>query len=155
MIATAINNCKDTADDFTLVAPVPPPVVETIIEKADKVSTVLFDFDQSTINRSYYHILDEVANNAKEDGTVYLRVDGHTCSIGSYEYNQRLSERRALAVKRYLVRKGVSPDRIKIYAHGETQPASSNSTAEGRRLNRRAVVNISSKLKPDITSVKK
>jgi OOP family OmpA-OmpF porin len=71
-----------------------------------------------------------------------LKVDvsGHTDWIGTDAYNQALSERRATAVKDYLVRKGVDAGRIRTYAYGESQPVAPNTTAEGRALNRRAEI---------------
>ncbi len=69
-------------------------------------------------------------------------VDGHTCSIGSDESNQRLSERRAAAVKSYLVKKGVPTTSIQTRGFGESQPKYDNSTEDGRRLNRRAEIDL-------------
>ena len=69
-------------------------------------------------------------------------VDGHTCSLGSDAFNQRLSERRAAAVKAYLVKKGVPASNVQTRGFGESQPKYDNSTEEGRRLNRRAEIDL-------------
>ncbi|OYT68226.1 MAG: hypothetical protein CFK48_12330, partial [Armatimonadetes bacterium CP1_7O] len=71
--------------------------------------------------------------------SIRLRIHGHT-DIGSVEnpkHNQRLSEERAINVRQYLIRKGISPDRLEAVGHGNTQPIADNSTPEGRALNRR------------------
>jgi OOP family OmpA-OmpF porin len=67
-----------------------------------------------------------------------LTIEGHTDSIGSTQYNQRLSERRANAVRKYLIEKGISSSRIRIVGYGEQRPIADNKTPEGRALNRRA-----------------
>jgi OOP family OmpA-OmpF porin len=69
-----------------------------------------------------------------------LESAGHTCSIGTDEYNQQLSGRRAASVKAYLVKKGVAADRIVSIGYGETKPMADNKTRAGRELNRRVEV---------------
>jgi OOP family OmpA-OmpF porin len=66
-----------------------------------------------------------------------VRVEGHTDSLGSEEYNQNLGRRRAETVRNYLVRGGVAPQRITVRSYGETRPIATNDTDEGRQLNRR------------------
>jgi OOP family OmpA-OmpF porin len=66
-----------------------------------------------------------------------VEVQGFTDSIGTEEYNQGLSERRANAVKDYLVERGVNPEKISAKGYGELNPVASNDTKEGRALNRR------------------
>ncbi len=145
-IMLTCNTCTTKGTDFTLVAPAPPPLPPAPpMEKIDISAPVLFEFDKSDIQSSYYPILDEASKEVVEGGNTSIRVDGHTDAIGTYGYNQKLSERRAMSVKRYLINKGVRPDRVKIYGHGKTQPAATNKTSEGRRQNRRAVMNITGK----------
>jgi outer membrane protein OmpA-like peptidoglycan-associated protein len=69
-----------------------------------------------------------------------FQLAGHTCSLGSDEYNQNLSERRAAAVKTWLVTKGVSADRLQVTGFGKRRPVADNSTEEGRKLNRRVEI---------------
>jgi OOP family OmpA-OmpF porin len=67
---------------------------------------------------------------------------GHTCSIGTDAYNQKLSVRRAESVKAYLVSKGVEPNRIYTEGKGEKQPVANNGTKEGRMKNRRVEIEV-------------
>jgi len=98
-----------------------------------------FDFDKSTIRPVYKEHLAKIAQFMKEHKDTVTTIEGHTCSIGTEEYNLKLSRRRALSVKARLVSLGVEAERLKIAAYGETKPIADNSTLEGRRRNRRAV----------------
>jgi len=101
---------------------------------------VNFDFDRAEIRPAARPILDQAAARLRQCGSERLQVQGHTDSIGSDAYNQDLSERRARAVRDYLVSKGVSGARISAAGFGESQPIASNDTPEGRFLNRRVEV---------------
>jgi outer membrane protein OmpA-like peptidoglycan-associated protein len=72
------------------------------------------------------------------DATLNLTIEGHTCSIGTNEYNMALGERRANAVRDYLVSRGIAATRLSTISYGEENPAHDNSREETRRLNRRA-----------------
>ena len=71
-----------------------------------------------------------------------LMVSGHTDAIGSDEYNQKLSERRANAVRRYLIEKGIASARIQVKGYGKRMPIADNKTPEGRAMNRRAELGV-------------
>jgi outer membrane protein OmpA-like peptidoglycan-associated protein len=115
------------------LAPVAEPVpVATLV-----LEGVNFDFDKAVIRPQDYPILDQNIVALKEWGDVEVEVEGHTCSIGTEEYNLGLSQRRAEAVRNYLVSKGVSADRLTVRGYGESRPAVSNATREGRAQNRR------------------
>ena len=103
---------------------------------------VLFDFNKSTITKAGQAILDNAASvvNSGEFKSLKINVSGHADWVGSEGYNQALSERRALVVKKYLVKKGVAADRIRTFAYGETQPVADNNTDAGRAQNRRTEV---------------
>jgi outer membrane protein OmpA-like peptidoglycan-associated protein len=75
--------------------------------------------------------------------TLKLDVEGHTDSVGSDEYNQSLSEKRAEAVRAYLTQQGVPPDSISAAGFGKARPVATNDTAEGRQLNRRVELVVS------------
>ena len=80
----------------------------------------------------------------RDDATLRLEIEGHTCNIGTAEYNLALGDRRANAVKDYLASRGVGADRLRTVSYGEERPKYDNSREETRRLNRRAalVVNL-------------
>jgi len=83
-------------------------------------------------------VLDEAARILQERGDLKeVVIEGHTCWIGTEKYNQGLSERRAKSVRDYLVKKGVSAERLSAVGFGETQPMADNKTRTGRQMNRR------------------
>jgi OOP family OmpA-OmpF porin len=116
----------------------PKPVAEKITFAAD----VLFDFDKSVIKPEGRSKLDDLAGKAKAVNLEVVIAVGHADSIGSDEYNQRLSVRRAESVKAYLVSKGIEPNRVYTEGKGEKQPVASNKTAEGRAKNRRTEIEV-------------
>jgi OOP family OmpA-OmpF porin len=87
-------------------------------------------------------VLDEAAQILQDNPDVRVTIEGHTDAVGSDAYNQQLSERRAAAVKRYLVTKGIAADRLETVGRGESEPVSSNETDEGRAMNRRAELKV-------------
>lgn len=105
---------------------------------------VYFDFDRYDIRGEQLdaaeQIADAVKSQMKDEGQVQVQVDGHTDAMGSSGYNMALGERRALAVKEFLIRKGIDPASIQINSLGESRPAQTNETEEGRAFNRRAEV---------------
>ncbi|HXH02534.1 MAG TPA: OmpA family protein [Candidatus Competibacteraceae bacterium] len=120
-------------------APAPQPVVERLTLSAD----AFFDFDKSTLKPAGKASLDKLVSDLNRVESVNsIDVVGHTDSVGSDAYNQRLSERRAAAVQQYLVQKGVNPAIIHTSGMGERQPVASNATAEGRAKNRRVEITI-------------
>ena len=102
--------------------------------------SVQFGFDSAVITDESAAILDEVAKML-QGAPRSVEIGGHTCSIGSDEYNMGLSQRRANAVKNYLSKKGIPAASMTAVGYGESQPKFDNRTEEGRRLNRRAEIN--------------
>jgi outer membrane protein OmpA-like peptidoglycan-associated protein len=98
-------------------------------------SDYLFDFDSTNLKPGAYAEIDRVANVLVQYPETVIRVEGHTDTKGNEQYNQRLSERRAEAVKGALVQRGVDPARIQTVGYGESQPVSSVDA-----LNRRVAV---------------
>ncbi|HPS93504.1 MAG TPA: outer membrane beta-barrel domain-containing protein [Deltaproteobacteria bacterium] len=135
-----LDKCPDTTAgvqvDKNGCPPVaPPPVVE---KGAYVFRNILFDYNKSTIKPESEPILDEVAEFLKANPGMKMEIQGHADSIGSAGYNQKLSERRAAAVKAYLVKdEAVKGDRLTTKGYGLTMPVASNDTAEGRAKNRR------------------
>jgi peptidoglycan-associated lipoprotein len=105
---------------------------------------VHFDFDRYSLRPEATRVLDEAVNALRQDNTLRLQIEGHTCNIGTAEYNLALGDRRANAVREYLVSRGVTADRLTTVSYGEERPKYDNAREETRRLNRRAalVVNL-------------
>jgi outer membrane protein OmpA-like peptidoglycan-associated protein len=103
---------------------------------------VTFDLDSDVVRPGLYNELDRIAQIMVKYPQTSIMVAGHTDSTGSETYNQQLSERRALSVKRLLVQRGVLDSRIHIMGFGENQPIATNATAEGRQMNRRVEIRI-------------
>lgn len=106
-------------------------------------SGILFDFDSSVLRpeaRSNLASLARSLGDMADD--VELLIAGHTDSVGTEDYNYRLSERRAQSAADYLMTRGIPPARINIVGLGESEPVASNETPEGRQLNRRVEVAI-------------
>ncbi len=83
--------------------------------------------------------IDEMVAQMKQDPkNIYLEIEGHTDSVGTAEYNLSLGERRANAVRDYLLNRGVAAARLRTVSYGEERPKADNNTAEGRAMNRRA-----------------
>lgn len=119
------------------VEPAPLPKEETIV-----IRNVHFEFDKATLTAADRAQLDTVATRLKTEATTArLSVSGHTDSVGSDAYNQRLSEQRAKAVTDYLVGSGVArASVVSVKGVGEAQPVADNHTAEGRAMNRRTEI---------------
>lgn len=98
---------------------------------------VNFDYDQATLRPEAIATLDQAAAALKEWGNVNVEVAGHTDSRGSDNYNIELSERRANAVRDYLIGKGIAAERLTAKGYGESQPVADNDTDDGRFKNRR------------------
>ncbi|MCP4024097.1 MAG: OmpA family protein, partial [Desulfobacteraceae bacterium] len=101
------------------------------------IDHVLFDFDKSVIKPGAYPMLDEVVGIIEKNPGLKVELQGHTDNIGTKEYNIGLSKRRASAVKKYLVGKGIATDRLAIDGYGYSNPVALNGTKEGRAMNRR------------------
>jgi outer membrane protein OmpA-like peptidoglycan-associated protein len=105
---------------------------------------VHFDFDRYSLRPEATRVLDEAVEAMKQDAMLRLQIEGHTCNIGTAEYNLALGDRRANAVRDYLMSRGVTADRLTTVSYGEERPRYDNAREETRRLNRRAalVVNL-------------
>jgi outer membrane protein OmpA-like peptidoglycan-associated protein len=100
---------------------------------------IVFEFDSIRIRPQMMPVLDAVVAALKEHPTMRLAIEGHTCDIGTAAYNQTLGERRARAVRDYLVQHGIEAQRLSTASYGEDRPRFDNTQPQTRRLNRRAV----------------
>lgn len=103
---------------------------------------VNFEFDQDRLTVNARTLLDDVVAALAAAPEIAVEIAGHTDSLGSDAYNQRLSERRAKAVRDYLVSQGVDGDRLSEKGYGEAEPVADNDTEEGRELNRRVELRV-------------
>ena len=117
-----------------------------IIEQSVVVRAVDFEFNLSQLTAPAQQTLDEVAGALLTQPDLRVEIQGHTDSIGSPAYNLNLSQRRADAVKAYLISKGVSASALTAKGYGKTKPLVSNDTAEGRAQNRRVAFEVTNTL---------
>jgi outer membrane protein OmpA-like peptidoglycan-associated protein len=127
-----------TASDTVNIQVTRPPV------KTYAFEDVYFDFDRYSLRPEATRVLDEAVNALKDNATLNVTIEGYTCNIGTAEYNLALGDRRASAVRDYLVSRGIPVGRLRTISYGEEKPKYDDSREETRRLNRRAalVVNL-------------
>jgi OOP family OmpA-OmpF porin len=123
-------------------APAAKPRPRPVANKVTLAADVLFDFDKSVIKASGRTQLDSLASQISGLNLEVVIAIGHTDSIGSDAYNQKLSVRRAESIKAYLTSKGVPANRIYTEGKGEKQPVASNKTKDGRAKNRRVEIEV-------------
>ncbi|WP_322619008.1 OmpA family protein [Arenimonas daejeonensis] len=108
----------------------------------DMPEAITFGFDSANLRQGSYSVLDRVASTLKEYDQTVIEVAGHTDSVGSADYNQRLSEQRAQTVGNYVSARGVDSRRMMITGAGARHPVASNGTDAGRAENRRVEITI-------------
>jgi OOP family OmpA-OmpF porin len=134
--ATAAPGCAGA------VAAKPATPVVAAASKVTYAADAFFDFDKSVVKPAGKAKLDDLVSKVKGINLEVIIAVGHTDSIGSDAYNQKLSVRRAEAVKAYLVSKGIEKNRIYTEGKGEKQPVADNKTKEGRAKNRRVEIEV-------------
>lgn len=112
--------------------------------------TVLFDTEKADIKNEYMSKLKNIAEKMKNDSSIAGIIEGHADSTGPRAYNDKLSKRRALAVKKQLIDYGVEEARLETQGFGEDGPVATNKTKEGRAQNRRSAIYISIKERSDV-----
>jgi len=129
-------------------APAPAPAPAAVVvpaptsEKVTFAADAFFDFDKAVLKPEGRAKLDDLTSKMSGLNLEVIIAVGHTDSVGSDSYNQRLSIRRSEAVKSYLVSKGVEKNRVYTEGKGEKQPVADNKTAEGRAKNRRVEIEV-------------
>ncbi|MCQ4275542.1 OmpA family protein [Stutzerimonas degradans] len=132
--------------------PAPAPLVDTEPEPAPEVVRVeldvKFDFDKSRVREESYGDIKNLADFMQQYPQTSTTVEGHTDSVGTDQYNQRLSERRAEAVRDVLVNQyGVEGGRVNSVGYGESRPVADNATDAGRQINRRVEAEVEAQVK--------
>jgi OmpA-OmpF porin, OOP family len=154
--ATAAPNCDGAIVPVAapapapVAAPAPPPVVAApapaptppAATKVTYAADAFFDFNKSVIKPAGKAKLDDLVGKIKDINLEVIIAVGHTDSVGSDAYNQKLSVRRSEAVKAYLVSKGIEKNRVYTEGKGEKQPVADNKTSEGRAKNRRVEIEV-------------
>jgi len=125
-----------------LPAPTPAPARVPVSEKVTFASDALFDFDKSVLRPEGQAKLGELATRQQGLALEAIIATGHTDTVGSDDYNYRLSMRRAEAVKAYFVSRGTEANRVYVEGKGEKQPVADNATADGRARNRRVQIEV-------------
>ena len=144
----AIEMAKDAANKANALCPAKPEpkTAAAEVKPAPKVVdrfilTINFGFNESSVTKSDAEQLRKALEFIKKYPGAKIKLEGHTDSIGSEKYNQRLSEKRAEATKQYLVKQGrIEDSRISTSGYGESKPIASNRTKAGRAQNRRVEI---------------
>jgi outer membrane protein OmpA-like peptidoglycan-associated protein len=123
-----------SASDAVTIHVVRPTVREFTFED------VHFDFDRYSLRPEATRALDEIVKVMQENAGLRIEIEGHTCNIGTAEYNLALGDRRAGSVREYLTGRGIGADRLRAVSYGEERPKHDNAREETRRLNRRAAM---------------
>ena len=123
-----------TASDNVTIQVIRPAIKEFVFED------VHFDFDRYSLRPEATRALDEAIKTLQSNAELRIEIEGHTCNIGTSEYNLALGERRASAVREYLAGRGIGADRLRTVSYGEERPKHDNAREETRRLNRRAAL---------------
>ena len=134
-VTVTVNDGKGgTASDVVTIQVIKPALKEITFED------VHFDFDRYSLRPEAVRALDEAIRSLQENPNLRIEIEGHTCNIGTAEYNLALGERRANAVREYLTSRGITADRLRTVSYGEERPKFDNAREETRRLNRRAAL---------------
>ena len=126
-------------------APAPAPAAAPAPVAASKVTyaaDAFFDFDKAVLKPEGKAKLDDLASKVKSINLEVIIAVGHTDSVGTDAYNQKLSLKRAEAVKAYLISKGIEKNRVYTEGKGEKQPVADNKTSAGRAKNRRVEIEV-------------
>jgi outer membrane protein OmpA-like peptidoglycan-associated protein/osmotically-inducible protein OsmY len=116
---------------------VAPQACQAALKEAMAKEKIQFNYNKATIKESSYPLLNQIVKIAKACPKEMIEIGGHTDSIGSYDYNKILSQKRADSVKAYMMKQGIKKERLKAIGYGERKPIADNMHKEGRAINRR------------------
>ncbi|MEW6707927.1 MAG: outer membrane protein OmpA, partial [Pseudomonadota bacterium] len=122
--------------------PPPPPPPAPVSEKVTFAADTFFDFDKAVLKPEGRAKLDDLVSKTQGINLEVIIAVGHADAVGNDAYNQKLSVKRADAVKNYLAGKGIEKNRIYTEGKGEKSPVADNKTAEGRAKNRRVEIEV-------------
>ncbi|MDZ7290860.1 MAG: OmpA family protein [candidate division KSB1 bacterium] len=136
---TNLRHYKETKVNIQLIPIAKVAATETAQSKPPEIvlKNIFFDFDSANLREDSNSELNRLAEKLAKYHEISIEIQGHTDSVGTDAYNKELSEKRAHAVKDYLLSKGISPKRLMAVGYGEDRPIASNATEEGRQSNRR------------------
>lgn len=135
-IVDAMDKCPNTAGPLeNQGCPIVSKRAQSILDLA--IKNVYFDFDRAEIRSESFPYLDDLANLLLENPEYHIYMEGHTDSRGSDQYNMQLSKNRVYAVFYYLLKRGISPERLSVTYFGESRPIATNLNEAGRQQNRR------------------
>ena len=127
-----------------------PRLVRVTVKEIQILEEIQFAFDKATIDPKSNDLLDEIAAVMVEHPEITkVEIEGHADAVGTKAYNKTLSQKRADAVRKSLIERGVNADRLTAVGYGKDAPVADNDTEEGRRLNRRTPFTIRERAKPE------
>ena len=139
VVRDTVEKVKVVRDTVIVIKEVPQEIKDVMVE----LSNTLFAFDKFNLTDKAREGLNKVAKWLNDNPDVNVEISGHTDSVGSDSYNQKLSEQRAQSVYEYFIHEGgVSSKRLSYKGYGKSRPIATNDTAEGRQQNRRVELNI-------------
>ncbi|HMR23925.1 MAG TPA: OmpA family protein [Oligoflexia bacterium] len=127
----------ETINDYQDDDGCPDEVPNDLKAFVGRIENIFFEFDSATISKTSYGHLNQSIETLKRYPNLFVLIEGHTDSIGTHEYNDKLSLARAKSVKTYLVTHGLDEKRLAVKGYGSTKPMANNDTDEGRAQNRR------------------
>lgn len=139
---TQVNHMGCPLPQYPATAPQPEPAATPEVITLDDQGQVLFAFDSAELTQGAQQRLQGLLPKLNDPSVASVKVIGFTDSVGSDNYNQRLSERRASGVAEYLISQGLAPNKVTSQGRGESEPVADNDTDEGRSRNRRVELHL-------------
>lgn len=137
VVTAPADNDGDGVLDASDKCPRTPKGAEVNLVGCWVLADVRFDTDKWQVKAEHYDVLERAYRVLAQNPNLRFEVQGHTDNVGTADYNQALSQRRAISVKQYLVEKGITPTRLSSGGYGLTEPIDTNTTGDGRARNRR------------------